>query len=117
MRSVSAVLNTPAYRTDRYHDLTPIEPTTVVLSRPAARRQLESQWAANRALEPELHSLMTHDRQPEHTSTLTDSIASETPHLMESCLSGAFARTRVLEDSFENCGYDLGEQCPFGFET
>ena len=114
LRSSSALLNTPASQTDRYHDLTRLEPLSVARSRPVARRHYEPQWVANRALEPELLSLMTADREPEHLNTRVDGAADQRGRACTAATSWGAAQEWARSSGLGlRCAYDLGEQCPF----
>ena len=78
-REATAELDTPAAKTDRYADLTPLEPTTAPAAasaaRPSRRRQHEGDhaaWRTMRALEPALDDLFTADREAEIFDTRRD---------------------------------------------
>ena len=64
VRESSGALDTPATRTDRYANLTPLTAVEKPPPPPVARRP-EPRWLAARALEPELMDLCTPEREAE----------------------------------------------------
>ena len=83
-RDATPLLNTPAHKTDRYANLTKLEPQTAPRRKASDSgkwRAQHAQWHESQSLKPDIMDLWTRDRESEFIDTNLDPDETYGPHV------------------------------------